>query len=58
MPKIKDPGQELAEKIQERLLREHLINAANKDFISKLAEGKLKENDWQSILLDRIHSKK
>jgi hypothetical protein len=58
MAKVKTPNLTLAEKIQNRLIQENLIDPKDKEFISKLAEGKLKDNDWRTILLDRVHFKK
>jgi hypothetical protein len=58
MNKLKDPNLTIAEKIQNRLIQENLINPNDKEFISKLAEGKLKDNDWRTMLLDKIHLKK
>lgn len=58
MAKAKNPNLTLAEKIQNRLIEENLINPDDKEFISKLSEGKLKDNDWRTMLLDRIHLKK
>jgi hypothetical protein len=58
MAKAKNPNLTLAEKIQNRLIQENLINPNDKEFISKLAEGKLKDNDWRTMLLDKIHLKK
>jgi hypothetical protein len=58
MSKPKDPNQVLAEKIQNELVLENLVSKDNKDFLSKLTEGKLKENDWRTALLDKIHRKK
>lgn len=58
MAKVKKPNLTLAEKIQNRLIQENLINPNDKEFIPKFAEGKLKDNDWRTMLLDRIHLKK
>jgi hypothetical protein len=58
MAKVKNPNLTLAEKIQNRLVEENLINPDDKEFISKLSEGKLKDNDWRTTLLDKIHLKK
>ncbi|MFA6173715.1 MAG: hypothetical protein WC334_01865 [Kiritimatiellales bacterium] len=45
---MKTPSQELAKKITERLLSEGLISAdAAKQIEPKLAEGKLREEDWR-----------
>lgn len=58
MTKSKNPNQILAEKIQSELVLENLVSKDNKDFLSKFAEGKLKETDWRTALLDKIHRKK
>lgn len=58
MSKSKNPNQVLAEKIQSELVLENLVSKDNKDFLSKLADGKLKETDWRTALLDKIHRNK
>jgi len=52
-----NPNSVLAETIFKELVAANLIAKDNKEFSSMLAEGKLKDSDWRTNLLDRIHRK-